>query len=160
MEFQISSGRFQKVLRTMSLTTVQKAYEARCSQQFHLDSSVRNGVTLDGTDVCLAAWQLIMGVSETSFYEYAKDAAAGAAAQPHGNTEKRKPRSHIVVATAALRVILTRTLTTCLICLVSCPPERRPQPKSQRQTSSGKVKFLLLIRTWLFVAFQNSPLLA
>lgn len=77
-------------------------------RQFHLDSSGRNVVTLDGTDVCPAAWQLIMGVSETSFYDYARDAAAGVAAQPHGNTGRRKPRSHTVVATAALRVILNK----------------------------------------------------
>ena len=69
-------------------------------RQFHLDSSGRNVVTFDGTDVYPAAWQLIMGVSETFFYGYAKDVAAGVAAQPHGNTGKRKPRSHIVIATA------------------------------------------------------------
>ena len=49
-----------------------------------------------------------MGVSETSFYDYTRDATAGVAAQPHGNTGKRKPRSHTVVATAALRVILNK----------------------------------------------------
>ena len=49
-----------------------------------------------------------MGVSETSFYDYARDAAAGVAAQPHGNTGKKKPRSHTIIATAALRVILNK----------------------------------------------------
>ena len=49
-----------------------------------------------------------MGVNETSFYGHAKDAAARVAAQPHGNSGKRKPRSHTIVATAALRVILNR----------------------------------------------------
>ena len=43
-------------------------------RQFHLDSNGRNVVILDGIDVCPAAWQLKMEVSETSFYEYAKDA--------------------------------------------------------------------------------------
>jgi hypothetical protein len=49
-----------------------------------------------------------MGVSETSFYLYTRDAAAGVAAQPHGNTGLKKPRHHTVVATAALRVIFNR----------------------------------------------------
>ena len=77
-------------------------------RQFHVDTNRRNVVTLEGTDVCPAAWQLIMGVSETSFYKHANDAAAGVAAQPHGNSGKRKPRGHTIVATAALRVILNR----------------------------------------------------
>ena len=49
-----------------------------------------------------------MGVSGTSFYVYAKDASVGVVAQPHGSTGKRKPRSHTIVATAALRIILNR----------------------------------------------------
>ena len=77
-------------------------------RQVRVDSIGRNVVTLEGIDVCPSAWQHIMGVSETSFYLYARDAAAGVAAQPHGNTGLKKPRHHTVVATDALRVILNR----------------------------------------------------
>ena len=49
-----------------------------------------------------------MRVSETSFYKHAKDARAGLAAHLHGNSGKRKPRGHTIVAIAALRVILHR----------------------------------------------------
>ena len=56
----------------------------------------------DGIDVCPPTWQLIMGMSETSFYEYGKDTAAGVFAQPYSNTRKMKLRSHTVVAPAAL----------------------------------------------------------
>jgi hypothetical protein len=50
----------------------------------------------------------IMGVGETTFYRFKKEALAGVAAQYHRNTGKKKPRSHTVVATAALGVILNR----------------------------------------------------
>ena len=68
----------------------------------------RNVVTLEGTDVCPFAWMKIMGVSLTTFYRNAKSAAASHAAQNHGNTGLRKPRSHTVVATATLGAILDR----------------------------------------------------
>ena len=101
-----------KVLRMRMYlgTTVQfrRHIKLDVHSQFHFDSTGRNVVTLEGIDVCPAAWQHIMGVSETSFYVYAKDDGAGVAAQPHGNSGKRKPRSHTIVATAALRVILNR----------------------------------------------------
>jgi len=76
--------------------------------QFHLDIHGRNVVTIEGIDVCPSAWQHIMGVSESSFYEYARHAASGNVAQPHGNSGKRKPRYNTVVATATLRVILNQ----------------------------------------------------
>ena len=50
----------------------------------------------------------IMGVSSTTFYRNAKSATASHAAQNHGNTGLRKPRSHTVVATAMLGAILDR----------------------------------------------------
>ena len=43
-----------------------------------------------------------MDVSSTTFYRNAKFAATGHAAQNHGNTSLRKPRSHTVVATTRL----------------------------------------------------------
>ena len=77
-------------------------------RQFHRDATGRNVVTLEGIDVCPFAWMKIMGVSSTTFYRNAKSAAAGHAAQNHGNTGLRKPRSHTVVATATLGAILDR----------------------------------------------------
>ena len=49
-----------------------------------------------------------MDVSLTTFYRNAKFAAAAHATQNHGNMGLRKPRSHIVVATAMLGAILNR----------------------------------------------------
>ena len=72
-------------------------------RQFHRDATGRNVVTLEGIDVCPFAWMKIMGVSLTTFYRNAKSAA-----QNHGNTGLRKPRSHRVVATATLGAILDR----------------------------------------------------
>ena len=77
-------------------------------RQFHRNATGRNVVTLEGIDVCPFAWMKIMGVSSTTFYRNAKSAAAGHAAQNHGNTGLRKPRSHTVVATATLGAILDR----------------------------------------------------
>jgi hypothetical protein len=53
-------------------------------------------VTLEGEDVCLAAWRHIMGVPETTFYRYAGYAAEGRPAQKHGNSGLLKPRAHTV----------------------------------------------------------------
>ena len=71
-------------------------------KQFHRNATGRNVVTLEGIDVCPFARMKIMGVSSTTFYRNAKFVVAGHAAQNHGNTGLRKPRSHIVVATAML----------------------------------------------------------
>jgi hypothetical protein len=43
----------------------------------HADVEGRRVVTLEGEDVCLAAWRHIMGVPETTFYYYAGYAADG-----------------------------------------------------------------------------------
>ena len=77
-------------------------------KQFHRDATGRNVVTLEGIDVCPFAWMKTIGVSLTTFYRNAKSAAAGHAAQNHGNTGLRKPRSHTVVATTTLGAILDR----------------------------------------------------
>ena len=65
-------------------------------------------MTLKGIDVCPFAWMKIMGVSSSTFYCNAKFVAVGHAAQNHGNTGLRKPRSHTVVAIATLGAILNR----------------------------------------------------
>ena len=77
-------------------------------RQFHRNGAGRKVVTLEGIDVCPFAWMRICGVSLSTFYRKAQDAAAGYAAQHHGNTGLRKPRSHTVVATASLGAILDR----------------------------------------------------
>lgn len=97
-------------LRMYDKTTVQFRNHIKLDvhRQFHKDVSGRNVVTLEGIDVCPLAWMKIMGVSSSTFYRNAKYAAEGYAAQPHGNTGLRKPRSHTVVATATLGAILDR----------------------------------------------------
>jgi hypothetical protein len=66
-------------------------------------------VTLEGEDVCLAAWRHIMVVPETTFYWYAGYATEGRPIQKHGNSSLLKPRAHTVQATATLRCILDRS---------------------------------------------------
>jgi ribosomal protein L35AE/L33A len=51
-------------------------------------------VTLEGEEVCLAAWKHIMEVPETTFYRYAGYATEGRLAQKHGNSGLFKPRAH------------------------------------------------------------------
>ena len=74
----------------------------------HRDVMDRNVVTLEGIDVCPFAWMKIMDVSSSTFYRNAKFAAAGHAAQNHGNTSLRKSRSHTFVATTMFGEILDR----------------------------------------------------
>ena len=76
--------------------------------QFYRDATGRNVVTLEGIDVCPFAWMKIMGVNSSTFYCNAKFVATGHVVQNHGNTGLRKPKSHIVVATAMLGAILNR----------------------------------------------------
>ena len=77
-------------------------------RQFHINALGRNVVTLEGVDVCPLAWMKIMGVSSSTFYRNATNAAAGHEAQFHGNTGLRKTRSHTIVASAVLGAILDR----------------------------------------------------
>ena len=97
-------------LRMYDKTTVQFRNHIKLDvhRQFHKDATGRNVMTLEGIDVCPFAWMKIMGVSSTTFYCNAKSAAASHAVQNYGNTGLRKPRSHIVVATATLGAILDR----------------------------------------------------
>ena len=106
-------------------------------------------MTLEGVDVCPFAWMKIMGVSSTTFYRNAKSTAAGHAAQNHGNTDLRKPRSHTVVATATLGAILDRHAD-------HMPHKTRVLLFGKRllqrfclQILSGRTRFLLLMSTSL-----------
>ena len=69
----------------------------------------RKVVTLEGLDVCHNAWRHIMGVSESTFYHYAKYASQNMVAQLHGNSRLRKPRPHTIHAIATLRCILEKS---------------------------------------------------
>jgi hypothetical protein len=101
-----------KILRSRMYekTTVQFKNHIKLDvhRQFHTNSTGRNVVTLEGIDVCPFAWMKIMGVSSSTFYRNAQNAAAGYEAQLHGNTGMRKPRSHTVVASAVLGALLAR----------------------------------------------------
>ena len=65
-------------------------------------------MNLEGINVCPFAWMKIMGVSSSTFYCNVEFVVAGHTMQNHGNMGLRKPRSHIVVATATLGAILDR----------------------------------------------------
>jgi hypothetical protein len=52
-------------------------------RQIHANVEGRWIVTLEGEDVCLAAWRHIMGVLETTFYRYIGYATDGRQAQKH-----------------------------------------------------------------------------
>jgi hypothetical protein len=78
-------------------------------RQIHVNVEGCRVVTLEGEEVCLAAWRHIMGMPGTTFYHYAGYAAEGRHAQKHGNSGLLKPRAHIVQATATLWCILDRS---------------------------------------------------
>ena len=92
-------------------------------------------VTLEGLDVCHNAWRHIMGVSESTFYRYAKYASQNMVAQLHGNSGLQKPRAHTVQATTTLRRILEKSADH--------------MPHRSRVLSSGeKVVTKVLPATW------------
>ena len=65
-------------------------------KEIHANIEGRRVVTLEGEDVCLAAWRYIMGVPKTTFYRYARYVADGRPAQKHGNFGLLKPQEHSV----------------------------------------------------------------
>ena len=76
-----------------------------------------------------------MGVSESTFYFYAKYASQNMVAQLHGNSGLQKPRAHTVQATATLRCILEKSADH--------------MPHRSRVLSSGeKVVTKVLPATW------------
>jgi hypothetical protein len=78
-------------------------------RQFHNDGNGNRVVTLEGINVCSTAWQLIMGVSRTTFFRYAEVATSGLRARHHGNYGSKKPREHTVQAIATLRCMLEKS---------------------------------------------------
>ena len=117
-------------------------------KQFHRNATSRNVVTLEGINVYPFAWMKIMGVSSTTFYRNAKFAAAGHAAQNHGNTGLCKLRSHTVVATATLGAILDRHADH-LTRLGFFRLGKRLLQRFCLQILSGRTRFLLLMSTLL-----------
>ena len=77
-------------------------------RQFHNNGNGNRVVTLEGINVCSAAWQLIMGVSRATFFWYAEAATSGHRARHHGNYSSKKPREHTVQAIATLRCMLEK----------------------------------------------------
>jgi hypothetical protein len=78
-------------------------------RQFHNDGNGNRVVTLEGINVCSRAWQLIMGVSRATFFQYAEAATSGLRTRQHGNYGLKKPREHTVQAIATLRCMLEKS---------------------------------------------------
>ena len=104
-------------------------------RQTRTEHDGRKVVTLEGLDVCHSAWRHIMGVSESTFYRYAKYASQNMVAQLHGNSGLRKPRPHTVQATATLKCILEKSADHML-------------HKSRVLSSGEKVVTKVLSATW------------
>ena len=75
-------------------------------KQIHPGIDGKDVVTLEGVDVCPAAWRAIHGVSKATFYRYREMSKAGMRAEEHGNLGTKKPRMHILQATATLRLLI------------------------------------------------------
>ena len=78
-------------------------------KQIHRDADGRDMITLEGMEVYPKAWTTIMGVHRSSFYRYKADTLIGKQAEQHGNLSTKKPRTHILQATATLRIVLEST---------------------------------------------------
>jgi hypothetical protein len=78
-------------------------------RQLHNDNNGNRVVTLEGINMCSTAWQLIMGVSRTTFFQYAEAATSGDRARHNGNYGSKKPREHTVQAIATLRCLLEKS---------------------------------------------------
>ena len=71
-------------------------------KQIHRVAYGRDIITLEGMEVCPKVWTTIMGVHKSSFYRYKVDALIGKRAEQHGNLGTKKPKTHILQATATL----------------------------------------------------------
>ena len=75
-------------------------------KQIHPGVDGKDVVTLEGVDVCPAAWREIHGVSKATFYRYRKMSRAGMRAEEHGNLGTKKPRMHTLQGTATLQLLI------------------------------------------------------
>ena len=110
-------------------------------QQSCIESDGRKVVTLEGLDVCHNAWRHIMGVSESTFYRYAKYALGNMVAQLHGNSGLRKPRANTIQATATLRCILEKSADHMLHRSRVLSPGKKVVTKFFSLCGSGKTPF-------------------
>jgi len=78
-------------------------------QQVHRDIQGKRVVTLEGIDVCMAAWRHISGVLESTFHRFQICAVRGEQAHAHGNLGLLKPREHTSQATATLKCLLEKS---------------------------------------------------
>lgn len=83
-------------------------------RQIHDDGEGNSVDTLEGLDVCLSAWKLIMGVSKTIIYKYADLAKAGTWPSAHGNLGTSKPRQEILQVNATLSCLLKKVANDML----------------------------------------------
>ena len=79
-------------------------------KQIHLNAHGNEMITLEGVDVCPVAWYNIMEVSRATFYQWKMNANNGLHVEHHGNARRVKPRSHILQATATLRLMPKQTV--------------------------------------------------
>ena len=89
---------------------LRKLVKLDVQRQFYNDCNGNRVVTLEGIDVCSTAWQLIMDVSNATFFRYAEAITFGHRARHHGNYGLKKPREHTVQAIATLRCILEKSV--------------------------------------------------
>ena len=75
-------------------------------KQIHPGIDGKDVVTLEGVDVCPAAWRAIHGVSKAIFYRYREMSKVGMRAEEHGNLGTKKPRMHTLQATATLWLLI------------------------------------------------------
>ena len=78
-------------------------------RQVHLNLEGKRVVTIEGIDVCMAAWRHISSVPDSTFHRFQKYATRGDTTQPHGNLGLQKPRKHTEQATATLRCVLEKS---------------------------------------------------
>ena len=74
--------------------------------QIHWDADRKELIKLEGMEVCPQVWTTIMDLHRSSYYRYKADALIEKRTELHGNLGTKKPRMHILQATAILRTLL------------------------------------------------------
>jgi hypothetical protein len=65
-------------------------------------------IMLEGINVCPIAWYIIIGARAT-YYRWKVNASNGMRVDQHSNVGTAKPRTHILQATATLRLLLEQS---------------------------------------------------
>ena len=79
-------------------------------KKIHKDADGRDMIMLEGMEVYPKAWTTILGVHRSSFYRYKADSLIGKRAEQDRKLGTKKPRTHILQATATLRTVLESTV--------------------------------------------------